>query len=72
MSKYAHANAAIEQMVQAGAQEGLDKSDMLLALLVATVAAYRTEAGSKATRDALVYELGEVDGAIDTQFMRSR
>ena len=72
MSKYRHANAAIEQAVKVGVEEGIAKGDQLLALLVASVAAYRSEAGSKATREALLYELGEVEGATDTQFIRSR
>jgi len=72
MSKYQHANAAIEQAVSAGTAQGLDKGEILLALIVASVAAYRTEAGKAATRDALLYELGEVEGATDTQFIRSR
>jgi hypothetical protein len=72
MSKYQHANAAIEQAVSAGVADGLDKEEVLLALIVASVAAYRTEAGKAATRDALLYELGEVEGATDTQFIRSR
>ena len=72
MSKYQHANAAIEQAINAGTAEGLDKEDVLLALIVSSVAAYRAEAGKAATRDALLYELGEVEGATDTQFIRSR
>jgi hypothetical protein len=72
MSKYQHANAAVEQAVSAGMAEGLDKEEVLLALIVSSVAAYRAEAGKGATRDALLYELGEVEGATDTQFIRSR
>ena len=72
MSKYQHANAAIEQALEAGSAEGLDRADVLLALIVASVSAYRSEAGTAATRDALRYELGEVEGATDTQFIRSR
>lgn len=72
MSKYKHANAAIEQAVAAAGAEGIEKQDVLLALIVASVAAYRAEAGSASTREALLYELGEVEGATDTQFIRSR
>ena len=72
MSKYAHANTAIEQAVSAGQEEGLSREEILLALIVASVDAYRSAAGRKAVREARLYELGEVDGAIDTQFMRSR
>lgn len=72
MSKYQHANAAIEQAVTKAVAEGIDKEDVLLAMIVASVAAYRSEAGSASTREALLYELGEVEGATDTQFIRSR
>lgn len=72
MSKYKHANAAIEQAIAAATAEGIDKEEVLLALIVASVAAYRAEAGSASTREALLYELGEVEGATDTQFIRSR
>lgn len=72
MSKYAHAKSAIEQAVAAGTKEGLSRQEMLLALIVSTVDAYRTEAGKRAVREALLYELGEVEGNVDTQFLRSR
>lgn len=72
MSKYQHANAAIEQAVSAATAEGIEKEEVLLAMIVASVAAYRSEAGSASTREALLYELGEVEGATDTQFIRSR
>jgi hypothetical protein len=72
MSKYAHANSAIKTAVEAAGGEGIDRADQLLALIVATVAEYRSAAGSAATRDALLYELGEVSGTVDTQFIRSR
>jgi len=72
MSKYAHANEAIEQAIRAGAAEGLDSSEILLALIVSSISGYRKEAGAKAARDAVRYELGELDGSVDTQFIRSR
>ena len=72
MSKYKPANEAIEQAVAAAGAEGIEKSEVLLAMIVASVAAYRSEAGSVSTREALLYELGEVEGATDTQFIRSR
>jgi hypothetical protein len=72
MSKYQHANAAIEQATEAGTREGLNREEILLALVVASIAAYRSEAGRAATREALLYELGEVEGTTDTQFIRSR
>ncbi len=72
MSKYQVVNAAIEQAVASGAEQNLGREEILLALIVAGIAAYRAEAGREATRDALRYELGEVEGATDTQFIRSR
>ena len=72
MSKYARANEAIEQAVQAGAEDGLDTADILLALIVSSISEYRKEAGTQAARDAVLYELGELDGSVDTQFIRSR
>ena len=72
MSKYQHANEAIAAALEAGAGEGCDRAEMLLALVVSSIAAYRGEAGTAAAREALRYELGELEGSIDTQFIRSR
>ena len=72
MSKYAHANEAIEQATKAGMREGWDKAEILLALIVSSISEYRKEAGTKAAHDAVSYELGELEGAVDTQFIRSR
>lgn len=72
MSKYRHAKKGIEGALEAAAQDGCSKEDLLLAMLVTCVAEYRAAAGSEAARAALRYELGELDGDIDTQFIRSR
>ena len=72
MSKYKYAKAAIEQAATAGAADGCERQEMLLALIVSCVAEYRSEAGSEATKAALQYELGELQGGVDTQFIRSR
>ena len=52
MSKYQHANAAIEQAVTAAVEEGLDREDILLALVVASIAAYRGPAVAPKPRSA--------------------
>jgi hypothetical protein len=72
MSKYAIANEAIESAVAQGTGAGWDKSEMLLAMIVSAVNEYRGCAGKVAAREALVYELGELSGNIDTQLIRSR
>lgn len=72
MSKYAIANEALESAVTKGNGTGWDKSEMLLAMIVTAVNEYRGCAGKEAAREALVYELGELTGSIDTQLIRSR
>lgn len=72
MSKYRHAKEALSQAVEAAARDGVSTEDLLLAMLVTCVADYRTAAGAQAAAAALRYELGELDGSIDTQFIRSR
>ena len=72
MSKYKIVNSALTQLVAEGEGAGWEKSEMLLATIVSAVNEYKNAAGKKAARDALVYELGELSGAIDTQLIRSR
>ena len=72
MSKYSIVNNALAQAVETGRESGVDRADILLAMIVTAVSEYRVEAGPQATHAALSYELGEVAGAIDTQFIRSR
>lgn len=72
MSKYGHAKNAIAQAVTTGAAEGWDTNEMLLALIVSSIAEYAGVAGRDAAHDALIYELNELGGGIDTQFVRSR
>lgn len=72
MSKYGIVNEALAQLVADGESAGWDRKEMLLATIVSAVNEYKNSAGKAAAREALVYELGELSGAIDTQFIRSR
>jgi hypothetical protein len=72
MSKYKYAKDALLQAVEAAGRDGCTREDLLLAMLVTCVAEYRAAAGAEAAAAALRYELGELDGSIDTQFIRSR
>ena len=72
MSKYKIVNAGLEELVAEGQKAGWDRSEMLLATIVSAVNEYKIAAGKPAAREALVYELGELSGAIDTQLIRSR
>ncbi len=72
MSKYSIAKAAIETAVGTASQHNVSRDDVLLALLVCVINDYQQAAGRKATRTALVYELDNLGGEIDTVFLRSR
>lgn len=72
MSKYSIARDALGHAVAEGSGSGFEKDEMLLTMIVSAVSEYRQVAGKKAAREALTYELGELAGAIDTQFIRSR
>ncbi len=72
MGKYAIAGEALENAVAEGGKAGWDRAEMLLTVIVSAVSEYRSAAGKDATRAALTYELGELGGEIDTQFIRSR
>jgi len=72
VSKYTIAKAAIEQAVNAAAEKNVSRDEVLLAILVSAINDYQQAAGSKAARTALVYELDNLGGEIDTVFLRSR
>lgn len=72
MSKYTIAKDALKQLIADGEAVGWSKDEMLLTMIVSAVSEYKTSAGKEAAREALVYELGELAGAIDTQLIRSR
>lgn len=72
MSKYSIAKAAIEQAVRTASEKNIGRDDVLLAMLVSVINDYTQAAGRKAARTALVYELDNIGGEIDTVFLRSR
>ncbi len=72
MSKYEIAAAAIHQAVESGAEQGWDKAEMFLTVLVSAIQSYKEEAGSGEVVNALKYELSELKGEVDTAFLRSR
>ena len=72
MSKYSIARAVIANGTKQAEEENVDTDEMLLALLVCAVEAYRDGAGKDAARAALIYELDELGGTVDTVFLRAR
>ena len=72
MSKYALAKAGIETLLKDAESSGIGADDALLALLVTAVAAFADVAGREEARTALLYELDNLGGNVDTVFLRSR
>ncbi len=72
MSKYAFAKAGIDEAEKQAAAGGVDRADVLLALIVSAIQGYAECAGSEEARKALTYELDHLGGSVDTVFLRSR
>ena len=72
MTKYTCAKAGIELAEQEAAAANVERSEVLLALVVSAVDAYKRCAGSDEARKALAYELDHLGGTVDTVFLRSR
>ena len=72
MSKYAFAKAGIQHAVDEARNGGVDKDDVLLALIVSAVDEYAKSAGREEAAKALTYELDQLGGGVDTVFLRSR
>jgi hypothetical protein len=72
MGKYTLAKDLIEQSVSSGSEHGWDREDMLVALIVSAVEDLKKTSGSKVAHQALTYELDNLGGKIDSQFLRSR
>ena len=72
MSKYGIARTAIDQAVKSAGEENVTRDEVLLALLVSVITDYQQAVGRKAARTALMYELDNLGGEIDTVFLRSR
>ena len=72
MSKYAFAKAGIEEAEKRAADGGVDRADVLLALIIIAIQSYAECAGADEARKALTYELDHLGGSVDTVFLRSR
>ncbi len=71
-TKYSLAREEIELLCERADEAEIEKSEALLALLVAAIEAYGKLAGRDQATDALRYELGNLTGSTDTTFVRSR
>lgn len=72
MSKYSIARAVIAEAKQRAAQEGIQASDTIEALIIMTIQESLTLRGGPQTRASLDYEMSNLTGAADFDFVRSR
>ncbi len=72
MSKYSSAQEAIDLVVANGETLGLDRKEMLSALIISALAAYQEDAGRDETRVLLTYALDNLGGKLDMVNLRAR
>ena len=71
-TKYSIARDCLLQVKEAATSSGLDASECLEALLVLGVLEHAETAGGAATQSLLAYELAQIEGRLDLDFIRSR
>jgi hypothetical protein len=72
MSKYSSAREAIDLVVNNGEDLGLDREEMLSALIISALADYQEHVGRDETRVLLTYELDNLGGKLDMVNLRAR
>ena len=72
MSKYSSAREAIDMVVNSGEDLGLDRKEMLSALIISALADYQEHLGRDETRVLLTYELDNLGGKLDMVNLRAR
>lgn len=72
MSKYSSAREAIDKVVEHGDELGLDRKEMLSALIISALADYQEHLGKDEARVLLTYELDNLGGKLDMVNLRAR
>ncbi|GAC31844.1 hypothetical protein [Paraglaciecola polaris] len=72
MSKYSIAKQCIADVLAAADQEKVNHSDALEALIITAVAEMTESAGAPRTAEIIDYELRNISGALDKDFLRAR
>ena len=72
MQAYKIAENAIDAALERGAECGWSEQDTLRSLVVSAVARHGRAAGAANTRSMLEFELSNLSGAVDYDFVRSR
>lgn len=72
MHAYTIVEDAIDAAVQQAAEYGWPETDTLRSLIVSAVARHGKAAGAANTRSILEFELSNLSGTVDFDFLRSR
>ncbi|MEE2778592.1 MAG: hypothetical protein VYE73_17725 [Acidobacteriota bacterium] len=72
MHHYKIAGNAIDAAVHLAAENGWSEQDALQSLIVSAVARHAGAAGAESTRTMLQFELSNLSGTADFDFVRSR
>ncbi len=69
---YEIAKEGVEKTVERAVENGWSEAEALQSLLVQVIERYGKQAGVKDTRQMLEYELSNLKGTVDYDFVRSR
>ena len=72
MSKYSIAKQCMSNALIAASEEKISDSDTLEALLITVVAQMTETAGASRTAEIIDYELRNISGVLDKDFLRAR
>ena len=72
MSKYSIAKQCIANALENAEQENINHSDVLEALIITAIGNMTETAGAKRTSEIIDYELRNLAGALDKDFLRAR
>lgn len=72
MSKYSIAKQCIADALAAASEEKINHSDALEALIISAIAEMTKTAGATRTAEVIDYELRNISGVLDKDFLRAR
>jgi hypothetical protein len=72
MSKYSIAKQCMADVLAAANEEKINHSDALEALIITVIAEMTTTTGATRTAEIIDYELRNISGVLDKDFLRAR
>ena len=72
MHHYEIAKEGVDKTIERAVESGWSETEALQSLLVQVIERYGKQAGVKDTRQMLEYELSNLKGTVDYDFVRSR